>query len=127
MDHKQIVVVLGMHRSGTSAITRGLQVLGVDLGGNLLSAEVGNNEKGFFEDAAVTDFNVELLKALGHDWHTLTPILPEELESKVAEDHKVLAIELLRSKLAGINCFGVKDPRMARLLPFWQADRKSVV
>lgn len=120
MDHKQIVVVLGMHRSGTSAITRGLKVLGVDLGGNLLSAEAGNNEKGFFEDAAVTDFNVELLKALGHDWHTLTPILSEELESKVAQDHKVLAIELLRSKLAGIDCFGVKDPRMARLLPFWQ-------
>jgi len=121
MDHKQIVVVLGMHRSGTSAITRGLQVLGVDLGGNLLSAEVGNNEKGFFEDAAVTDFNVELLKALGHDWHTLTPIQPEELESKVAEDHKVLAIELLRRKVEGIDCFGVKDPRMARLLPFWQS------
>ncbi|MBC3207679.1 glycoside hydrolase family 99-like domain-containing protein [Pseudomonas sp. SWRI111] len=121
MEHKQIVVVLGMHRSGTSAITRGLQVLGVDLGGNLLSAEQGNNEKGFFEDAAVTDFNVELLKALGHDWHTLTPILPEELESSVAQEQKVRAIELLRSKLAGIECFGVKDPRMARLLPFWQS------
>lgn len=121
MDHKQIVVVLGMHRSGTSAITRGLQVLGVDLGGNLLSAEQGNNEKGFFEDAAVTDFNVELLKALGHDWHTLTPILPEELESSIAQDQKVRAIELLRGKLAGIECFGVKDPRMARLLPFWQS------
>ena len=121
MDHKQIVVVLGMHRSGTSAITRGLQVLGVDLGGDLLSAEQGNNEKGFFEDAAVTDFNVELLKALGHDWHTLTPISLEELESSVAQEYKVLAIRLLRSKLAGIDCFGVKDPRMARLLPFWQS------
>ena len=82
MDHKQIVVVLGMHRSGTSAITRGLQVLGVELGSNLLSPEAGINDKGFWEDVDVTAFNDEFLKELGHDWHTLTPIMSEELYSQ---------------------------------------------
>lgn len=72
MEKKEIVVVLGMHRSGTSAITRSLKVLGVDLGGRLLPAEAGINDKGFWEDVDITAFNVDLLHALGHDWHTLT-------------------------------------------------------
>lgn len=120
MDHKQIVVVLGMHRSGTSAITRGLKVLGVDLGDNLLPAESGNNEKGFFEDATITAYNEELLADLGHAWDSLLPIRREELDSPVAQSHKARAIEHLRDKLNEIKCFGVKDPRMSRLLPFWQ-------
>lgn len=120
MDHKQIVVVLGMHRSGTSAITRGLKVLGVDLGDNLLPAESGNNEKGFFEDATITAYNEELLADLGHSWDSLLPIRREELDSPVAQNHKARALEHLREKLSEIKCFGVKDPRMSRLLPFWQ-------
>jgi len=120
MDDKQIVVVLGMHRSGTSAITRGLKVLGVDLGDNLLPAESGNNEKGFFEDATITAYNEELLADLGHAWDSLVPISPEELNSPITQSHKVRAIEHLREKVADIKCFGVKDPRMSRLLPFWQ-------
>jgi len=121
MDHKQIVVVLGMHRSGTSAITRGLKVLGVELGSKLLSPEVGINDKGFWEDIDVTAFNDEFLKELGHDWHSLTPIMPHELHSQIAQNRKLRAVEILRNKLSGIDCFGVKDPRMARLLPFWQS------
>lgn len=120
MEHKQIVVVLGMHRSGTSAITRGLKVLGVDLGHNLLPSEKGNNEKGFFEDATITAYNEELLAALGHTWDSLVPISPEELNLPITQSHKIRAIEHLREKVANIKCFGVKDPRMARLLPFWQ-------
>ena len=44
---KRLIVVLGMHRSGTSAITRGLQVMGIDLGNNLMPAMEGVNDKGF--------------------------------------------------------------------------------
>ena len=36
MKHTRLIVILGMHRSGTSAITRGLQVMGVSLGNNLM-------------------------------------------------------------------------------------------
>lgn len=37
MDHaKTILIVLGMHRSGTSAISRALMCLGVDFGDNLM-------------------------------------------------------------------------------------------
>ncbi|MFW0758504.1 glycosyltransferase [Pseudomonas sp. H11T01] len=118
---KHIVVVLGMHRSGTSAITRALKVMGVELGANLLPPMPGVNEKGFWEDADINALNIELLGILGHDWHTLSPIFSEELESSSLGDIKLKAIDLLRKKLTSTQCFGMKDPRMARLLPFWQS------
>lgn len=116
---KHVVVVLGMHRSGTSLLTRGLEVLGVDLGANLYGGVVGNNDKGFFEDIDVNGFNVELLQALGRDWHSIEPVLPEELNRQVIQEFKLKAIELIRSKINNVQCFGLKDPRIARLLPFW--------
>lgn len=65
MAMNRIVVVLGMHRSGTSVITRGLQVLGVDLGEKLIGGIAGNNEKGFWEDAEINDFNIPLCRNCG--------------------------------------------------------------
>ncbi|MFD2406006.1 hypothetical protein ACFSVK_09900 [Azorhizophilus paspali] len=118
MKQKNIIVVLGMHRSGTSVITRGLQVLGVQLGTRLLPAK-SDNEKGFWEDMDINALNVELLAALGQSWHTLAPLLPEHLKSTVLDTFKLRAVQLLREKLSGVETFGLKDPRIARLLPFW--------
>ncbi|WP_415844500.1 glycoside hydrolase family 99-like domain-containing protein [Stutzerimonas zhaodongensis] len=121
MEPKMLVAVLGMHRSGTSAITRGLRVLGVELGERLLAPQAGSNEKGFWEDGDVTALNNELLAALGHDWQSLTPISEAELLGPLTEDFKLQAVQLLRDRYNRIECYGVKDPRMARLLPFWQS------
>ncbi|MBU1624478.1 MAG: hypothetical protein KJ850_05450, partial [Gammaproteobacteria bacterium] len=80
----------------------------------------GNNEKGFFEDTEISALNSELLSSIGQDWHTLALVPTEEfLQSKYAECHQ-RAKELLRSRLAQAESFGMKDPRMCRLLPFWQ-------
>lgn len=119
-EQKHIVVVLGMHRSGTSAITRGLQVLGCNLGNNLMAPILGNNEKGFFEDLDVYGLNNELLTAIGSDWDVLSPVLPEKLLIPLANELKLRAVHLLRNKLHATDCLGLKDPRFARLLPFWR-------
>ncbi len=116
----RIVVVLGMHRSGTSAITRGLEVLGVDLGSSLMQGIPGNNEKGFFEDLDIYNLNNEILQALGHTWHTWSPISVDELTGAATDQFRLRAVELLRAKTAGIATFGLKDPRISRLLPFWK-------
>ncbi|MGY2137200.1 glycoside hydrolase family 99-like domain-containing protein [Pseudomonas reactans] len=118
---QHIVVVLGMHRSGTSSLTRGLSVLGVDLGASLFGAIEGNNDKGFFEDVDVNSFNVELLQALGRDWHSMEPIRPQELSSPAIQEFRLRAIQLLRGKVNTSQCFGLKDPRITRLLPFWSS------
>ena len=117
---RKVIVVLGMHRSGTSVVTRGLQVLGVDLGTRLLAAEQGVNDKGFWEDMDITAFDVDLLCALGHDWHSFAPLQPSEFQGPIIDSFKLRAVQLMRDKLAGIDVLGLKDPRMARLMPFWQ-------
>ena len=73
-ESKQLIVVLGMHRSGTSAITRGLKVLGVELGDKLIAAVEGDNSKGYWEDSDLNTLNIEMLYSIGSDWHNLTPI-----------------------------------------------------
>ena len=60
----RVIVVLGMHRSGTSAIARSLELLGVGLGDNLHPAGF-DNPKGFWEDRACLEINEELLRYFG--------------------------------------------------------------
>ena len=46
----RVIVVIGMHRSGTSLVTRGLRALGVELGANLAVESAPDNAKGHWED-----------------------------------------------------------------------------
>lgn len=116
---QRLVVVLGMHRSGTSAITRGLQVMGVELGNRLMPPVAGNNDKGFWEDLDIVAFNDELLAVCGRLWHSVEPIQQVDVDLLCDRGYVVRAIQLLRDKLAGHMWFGFKDPRTAIMLPFW--------
>jgi hypothetical protein len=116
---KRIIVVLGMHRSGTSAITRGLQAVGVELGDRLMPGEE-SNRKGFFEDQDIYELNCELLHALGRDWHHLSPISLGEMDTQHKNPYFFKAVELLLQKSGGRDIFGFKDPRTIKLFPFWK-------
>ena len=62
------ILVLGMHRSGTSAFTGILDILGVYLGKTLMQSHK-TNEKGFFENERIYEFHgIELLPALHSSW-----------------------------------------------------------
>jgi O-antigen biosynthesis protein len=119
-QNSRIIVVLGMHRSGTSVIARGLQVMGVELGNKLMPPFEENNSKGFWEDLDINALNNEMLHSLKSDWHFLTPIQPSDVDTLCKNGYLLRAIELLREKTAGARVFGFKDPRVAKLLPFWK-------
>ena len=121
-ERKSLIVVLGMHRSGTSAVTRGLEVLGVELGERLMPAIPGANEKGFFEDIDVNAINLALYQSLGggQAWHTLAPVSPAALLGEHVADLRRRAMEVLTARTRASSLFGLKDPAMCRLLPFWQ-------
>ena len=116
---KRLIVVLGMHRSGTSALTRGLTTLGVTLGERLNPPYDKANIKGFFEDLDILELNIQILKALESDWHFLAAIRPSDIDKLHDKGFFLRAVELLRQKTADIPIFGFKDPRVAKLLPFW--------
>jgi GT2 family glycosyltransferase len=119
-QRKKLVVVLGMHRSGTSVVTRGLLAMGIELGSNLMPAAGGVNEKGFWEDVDFNAINIAILHAIGHDWHTLDLITEAELLRPDLATYQLKATEMLRDRLAERIVFGLKDPRTVRLLPFWK-------
>lgn len=109
--------MLGMHRSGTSAITKGLELLGVELGNNLMPAAKGNNERGFFEDLDIHNFNQRLIsEALDNDWDRLEPLQLERLGA----EHRAAAQRLLQEKLPERRPFAFKDPRVSLLQPLWE-------
>lgn len=116
----KLIVVLGMHRSGTSAITRGLQVIGVSLGERLMPAIEGNNAKGFWEDIDLNTLDNEMLGAIHSDWYYLSPIGSKDVEDLRSKGYFIRAVELLRQKVRSTPMLGLKDPRVAKLLPFWK-------
>ena len=120
MTGARLVVVLGMHRSGTSAITRALQVLHVDLGNRLMPPNEQINARGFWEDLDIYDLNVEMLHVLDTEWYQAAPISEADVQVLRAKGFVLKAVELLRRKMRGVEVFGFKDPRLGRLLPFWR-------
>jgi hypothetical protein len=115
----KLIIILGMHRSGTSVVARGLQVLGVCLGENLMAVQP-DNPKGFWEDLDINAFNIEMLNALEGEWHDLRPITERDVETLKAGGFLERGVGLLKDKISGVDAFGIKDPRMARLFPFWK-------
>ena len=116
----RIVCVLGMHRSGTSAITRALEVLGVELGDHLMPGQSNDNAKGFFEDLDVSAFNIELMNSKSMTWDSLAPADIGVSLQQMRPDMLARAVVLLRQKTHATTLYGVKDPRLCRLLPFWR-------
>lgn len=117
---KQLYVVLGMHRSGTSAITRSLAVLGIQLGERLLPPVEGDNDKGFWEDIDLHSLDIEMMKFLGTEWSHVAMITPADVIRLQEQGFFLRAVELIRRKISDSNRFGFKDPRVAKLMPFWR-------
>lgn len=113
------LLVVGMHRSGTSAVTGLLHNFGYNVGQSLLP---GNefNEKGYFEDTSIVIENENMLVKLSRSWCDERPIHRSAWHS----DAVTASIEHLATCI--ISTFDlskpwiIKDPRIARLLPAWQ-------
>lgn len=115
---KKIIVVLGMHRSGTSAITRGLEALGISLGDNLVP-ENWDNERGFWEDAEIVSFNEDLQAKLGFAWFGNIVVDKIDWSNALIQEAKEQAKVLLDKKFTNNSVYGFKDPRTAILIEFW--------
>ncbi|BCO09778.1 hypothetical protein GF1_21540 [Desulfolithobacter dissulfuricans] len=110
--------MVGMHRSGTSALTRGLMALGVELG-NDLAGPAEDNPKGFWEDLAIQALNRKIFREIGHRWDSVRPVPAEVLQDEALASLRTEAKNIVQEHFADTPLWGVKDPRISRLLPFW--------
>ena len=115
--NNQVIIVLGMHRSGTSALTRVLNLHGMELGSHLM-VPTKDNEVGYWEHQFIVDIHDEILKTLDSTWHN--EILIDQWWLKESfQTYRERIKEILLRDFSKCPLWGIKDPRMCRLLPFW--------
>ena len=116
---RQALVVLGMHRSGTSAVARVLSLLGATLPRDLMPARE-DNVTGYWESRRVVQFNNRLLRSIGLDWDRDTPLPVDWFAQLRGSDLHHEAQVLLQEEFAAARLLVLKDPRLCRLFPFWE-------
>ena len=119
MANSRAVLLLGMHRSGTSAIARGLGALSVYLGNDFLDAQP-ENPTGYWEDKGIVALNERLLGALGLKWDDTSAIDRRAFERRRIRALRGDAMRYLNRTFTSTPLWGFKDPRTIRVLPFWQ-------
>ena len=115
---RQAIVVLGMHRSGTSGLTGCLHLLGCAAPRSQIPIAT-DNPKGFFESRPIVHHNDELLATLGLDWKDWRPV-PTEFFSGEAVNLHDKGTNLIDEEFEQNPLFVLKDPRVCRLFPYWR-------
>lgn len=117
------ILVLGMHRSGTSALARALNAMGAYAGAadELLPAHERDNPLGYWERRDVMLAHDHFLQSCGYAWDRVAGFTPAAIDAG--------AWDTLRSRLAPVVAamrgasapWLIKDPRLCLLLPAWLA------
>ena len=124
------VLIVGMHRSGTSALGGLLNLLGVATPKDLIAADQ-HNAKGYFEPQRIIDFHEELLAELGSPSNDPLPLTYGWVDSPVGRAAAETLADLIDEEFGDNAMCLFKDPRMCRLMPVWSAalalDRRPAV
>ncbi|MGN2275043.1 sulfotransferase family protein [Priestia megaterium] len=121
-EQLKAVCILGMHRSGTSMITRSLNLLGVNLGkgSKLIMKEEKFNPKGHWEHKEITLRQQQILKKFSQSWDLQVPLPENWWKSKVIFSLKKRLKQIIMNDFTEKKLWGWKDPRTSLLLPMWQ-------
>jgi hypothetical protein len=118
VQRRPIVLVLGMHRSGTSLCSHILSALGVDM-----ADEIGvnlGNDRGHWERWEIVEFHARILALFNRDYgrfHDFALPVAWWADPRVAQIRREIVAFL--EKRMGEGYFGFKDPRTVRLMPVW--------
>jgi hypothetical protein len=114
------LVVLGMHRSGTSALTGLLNLMGAYFSPDQMSAGANaENPSGFWERRDVRNLDDFLLKSVNCDWNCVHNFRVELLDKKTIEEFEVGANKILE-ELNQHETWVIKEPGLCLLFPLWE-------
>ncbi|MBV6631911.1 MAG: glycosyltransferase [Alphaproteobacteria bacterium] len=115
---KHLLLIAGMHRSGTSLVTRLVNLAGADLGGDMLPAQDAN-PKGYWENLSCFKIQEALFDHLGLAWNTPSALPADAFDGgiggRAVEDLAAVIEDEFADPIAA-----VKDPKICRLIPIWQ-------
>jgi len=110
-----MIILLGMHRSGTSALAGMLYTAGIQLG-KAFMPPLPENPKGFFEDLGVQSVNKQILASIGKDWDDVPTL--QDLQ-RVPEPVLQLLPQVYAYFQSRFKSWAWKDPRLCLTFPLW--------
>ncbi len=117
--HRNCLLVLGMGRSGTSALARILSLLGAALPANLMGAGVGN-EAGHWEPARLVHLHDQLLAEAHSAWDDWEQLDLGKLPPQRRKFYKSEIRRVIEEEYADAPLIVLKDPRVTRFVPFYR-------
>lgn len=118
VSDKSAFLTVGMHRSGTSALSRSLNLLGAKISQNLIPPN-DFNKSGYWESQPIVEYNDRLLKKYQRHWSDPKPMPQFWQDANSFGVDVVEATELLQKEFNAPCRLVIKDPRLSRLLPVW--------
>lgn len=119
------ILILGMHRSGTSSITRAFNLLGAEVGDRLIP-ESQFNRQGYWENPDIVNLDDKALAAFHRAWHDPRPLVTAWEDSQLGRELEQEATRLLVQTFGQAPQWVIKDPRLSILAPAWiRATRAS--
>jgi len=114
------IIILGMHRSGTSLLTRLVTMMGAYFGSEELHTGANReNPKGFWERRDIRELNDLLLTSAGADWDRVAGFTAEAV---LAGDRAVFR-ERAKNIIAELDAhtpWVIKEPRLCVLFSIWR-------
>jgi len=116
---KKCILVLGMHRSGTSAITGVFKIMGIGLGAEMMEP-LPENPKGYFENVTAYNINEKILHRLSSAWDDPLFKKIKTLQSDKLAKYQKKIVKMINREFSKDKIFCIKDPRLCNLLPIWR-------
>ena len=114
------LVVLGMHRSGHSALTGLLNLMGAYFGSEEMSRQASERHPpARSEPIDVRSLNEVLLNSVDCDWDCINTFSVSRMSPRDIEAFNVQATKLLAA-LNAHQPWVISDPRLCLLFPLWQ-------
>jgi hypothetical protein len=117
------LLVVGMHRSGTSAVARMLSFLGAALPEHVMGTEYRGrrgNETGHWEPERLVDLHDEMLAEVGSHWDDWRRFDPTTLGPERLSHYRSAIAWLIAEEYGDASLFVLKDPRLCRFVPLYE-------
>jgi len=107
-----------MHRTGTSAVARTVNLLGADIASDLIEPGT-DNIRGYWESKRIVQIHEQLLEDLGSSSGDPLPLPDDWTDTSFARLARERLAALIETEFRNSSLFVVKDPRLSKLLPLW--------
>ena len=121
---KKIIAIIGMHRSGTSVLSRCMRIFGAELGDKIIDPGP-DNPKGYWEDEDILNLNIEMLSFLGTTWDSIKLIDKNDIITLRENNFTEKAKEIIHLNNFDLITELTKDEDILKVLRYYTIKRED--